>query len=239
MLLNERIFEQVILEYSRSIYQSDKNHDPSQSRELLSTFINNYWCTDNIKELINKSILQNYKVGGIDIKENLDFKDKYNVYIDIGGATFTEFEYLEFQKTLAGSGSSHFYIFENPIPVEFGLNRETVNVTFPVSLKIPVDTAWSELIKGGPISNVLLGNFPKEFFVFGDKLNFGKYCSNDLYCLDIYFSTRPIVPKSSYIGKPREYFEEKLRRSFPNLETAHGYLVKDLPPQLRKKVRFS
>lgn len=185
-------YSQIIEEYKKSMYGSYDDHTDSKTNtEKMIRYNEKYWCSEDLNKLIEHTVFGDQKkLGSLYSIDDFRHNKSFKVTIQIGGMTFLENEFDEFKRNLRSKGNNYIYVLENPMAVLLGVDNIPINKPeFQLKFRFPVSISWEDINSGGHFSNVVFGNFPKEFFVFGDKFNLIKYSSNVILSKDILLET--------------------------------------------------
>lgn len=168
-------YQEILDEFSSEAYLSFNQTVPIESwgdKKAAELYLEKYW-------LSNKEYFKHWKPKKDDIFFNygnglpdLTFSENFKVIISTGGCLFQRKDYELLKKCLTKTGDTHFVVIEN----SFG-----GKINNPLKFKYPVNITWEELTSGNFISSAIVDNSAKEYFVFGDSINWGKYSANDYF----------------------------------------------------------
>ena len=128
-----------------------------------------YWKPLQDQLFINQDKLCCHPDGAL---AQMLFDSSYKVLALRGGFTLCEEYYQALQQCMHRLGNKHFVVIES----RFGL----ADPEPAFRMKYPVDISWKELSQGGNfISAFLFDVSVKEYFVFGDTLDWAWYAAND------------------------------------------------------------
>jgi hypothetical protein len=158
-------------------------------------FLKKYWIPKD-EFLLKWQPIQNVVFRPNVSLSNYLFNKRFNLIgISNAGGTFYEQEYICFQQFLKEIGEKHFIIAENAdnrivysdATEEFLREGQKIDQKDnQFRFKFPIDTPYEELNSGGIISEIFLdGRYPKDYYIFGESVLWGKYAENLYY--DLYF----------------------------------------------------
>ncbi len=141
---------------------------------LTTSFFERYWLSK--KELEETWIfIQNQIFYDLSVDvPALVFRNEFKLLPMIGGILFGEVDYRLLQECMKFSGDTEFVVIENYDEANPPHNSGPL-----LRFKFPVDTTWDELNNGGFISVELFGMPHKNYYVFGNTGNWGKYTASD------------------------------------------------------------
>jgi hypothetical protein len=152
-------------------------------RAQAEAFFEKYWFnTDEYKEKwlsIQNSIFDHQAKHLPDLM----FNDNYELLPLEGGNIFTSKEdFSTLQRCMREVGDNSFAVVENErVVIKFYDPEGGWGVTPFLRFKFPSEVSWEELMSGDPISVLLfqVQGAIKDYFVFGDGGNWGRYVAND------------------------------------------------------------
>lgn len=169
------------------------------SKEQTEEYFNRYWLNkaelieiwQNIKDTIyngNFNILPNNivdKDSDIILMQNISpdkiFKEGFNSILLKGGIIFTQEDFELLQHCMTDIADEYFIILE-----DYDENNPPHNSGPPLRFKYPADISWREMNISEGICYELFQRPVRNYFVFGDTGEWGKYVANDYrYPLDI------------------------------------------------------
>jgi hypothetical protein len=108
------------------------------------------------------------------------FNVGFELFPMVGGDIFiAESDFTLLQDCMHRTGDEHFAIVQNRNVVVEAYSGENRYRMEPFTrFKYPVDISWAELMSGGIVGSEHLQNACKDYFVFGDSGNWGKYVAN-------------------------------------------------------------
>lgn len=180
------------------------------NKALGKTYLEKYWLDDAEIDKIWKKRMDDIFINQQQGFPEMIFKNDMKTLIMNGGCLFDRNDFIQLQKCMLSIGEERFVVIEN----KFGdtTNAPALNFIFPSSIK------WEEITSGNFVSSVLIESIHKEFFVFGESSNWGKYAAND------YTSPVDIIgfkPEYSqlFLNNFREYLGDwqELKNEIPDL----------------------
>lgn len=166
--------------------QLDTFYDPD-TRKQTEAYFEKYWLSQQEYLEIWSPIKQSIFDSNAKQFPDMMFRDNLELILMVGGGIFTQEDFKLLQECMKHTGDHHFVIYqnENVMPAIY-IPNEPPLFHPPLRFKYPADITWEELMSGEYISMELFQFFYKDFFVFGDSGNWGKYVANDCdYPLDI------------------------------------------------------
>jgi len=145
------------------------------------------------------------------------FSVGFELFPLVGGDIFvSERDFTILQHCMRRTGDEQFAIVQNRNVVVGGGGIEELPFT---RFKYPVDISWAELMSGGIAGSEHLNNGCKDYFVFGDSGNWGRYVGNSYVKPENQVSANPINVmgfKKGLSDMCRNNFEE-VRRLEPQI----------------------
>lgn len=175
-----------------------------ETKDLAFAYFDKYWMRESVY-LEEWLPLQNSIYKSITIKPGAEnntrpycsVSDLYDVkfkegfyYMDYAdGLCFTKTSLTFLQKIMKEIGDTHFAIIQdmNFLPYvlvdehyKVLLEHQSKEIDHPkLQFVYPIDTTWEELMSGGGISRELFETAYKNFFVFGNRGQWGRYVVGD------------------------------------------------------------
>lgn len=139
--------------------------------EAAKSYLKKYWLSEAEYEDKWKNIQNSIFINQDKGLPELVFSDLYKLIPLRGGCLFTEYDFSKLRACIQHTGDKNFVVVENT----FGgkLDEPAFRMRFPI------DINWQGLISGNFISSILTEMPNKEYFVFGDSGNWGKYSANE------------------------------------------------------------
>jgi hypothetical protein len=151
------------------------------------------------------------------------FNVGFELFPMVGGDIFVaESDFTLLQDCMHRTGDEYFAIVQNRNVVVGNYDAEDPFTRF----KYPVDISWAELMSGGIIGSEHFKNGCKDYFVFGDSGNWGRYVANSW----IQPSNLAGFNWLNIMGFKKQ-FSEIFRQSFEK--------VRQLEPQITSEILFS
>jgi hypothetical protein len=134
-------------------------------------YLGKYWLSEkeyfqNWKSIQNK-IFVNQENG----LPNLKFKNEFLILPLRGGSLFDKSDFESLMNCLIDIGEKYFVVIENTY------GEKSTEIAF--RMKYPTNISWDEITNGNFISETIIGSMHKEFFVFGENTNWGKYSASE------------------------------------------------------------
>lgn len=176
-------------------------------RKLAEEYLQKYWLSNEEYTLFWEPILNEVFIPSKRLPD-LVFQPKFEFMVLTGGCLFQEEDFYQLQRAMHNNGEDYFVVIQHS--QEFTKGEPMFRMKFPATI------TWGDMTSGNYISSVLLEMNYNNYFVFGEKGNWGKYTANDQYSLDI-------------LG-----FESELSSTFSELFTQSGGEPIERLPWLRK-----
>jgi hypothetical protein len=150
-------------------------------KKRIESYLNKFWLD---REEFNKYWLK--------IKNNIfnpDFKlipepvfnTNYENIILKGGSVLYKDEFERLQSCMQITGDKYFIIFE-----DYDEKYPPNNSGHPYRLKFQINILWEDIMSGAELSSDIFQRPIRNYFIFGDSGQWGKYVANDYeYPLDI------------------------------------------------------
>lgn len=156
------------------------------------------------------------------------FNDEFDLFPLVGGDIFvSERDFASLTDCLRQTGETHFVIVQNShVPIGY-YDSENNFIEHPQTrFKYPSSISWPEIMSGGDAASEHFHNGCKDYFVFGDSGNWGRYVGNSY--------TKPTNLESSNplnIMGFKEEFSELFRTKFDE--------VRRLEPEITPEILLS
>ena len=142
------------------------------------------------------------------------FRDKYKYFTYQSSPLFWDESYELIQKICSEYGDQYLFIIE-----EESCEKDP-DMAFKI--KIPVNHSWEEVSNGGYITDVLFNMFRNNYYVFGDRGMWGRWCDyNNDYMDYEAFGYMTEVPA---VSKYKDYFSDFLEEIAFSKKTCLGVL---------------
>ena len=169
-------YSKIVDFYSNYWWQHFSNQTPEKlwgDKVAANAFLEKYWLNlneyDQRWRAVQNAIFINQDSG----LPAMLFAADFELIILKGGCLFVKEDFIKLQNAIMPSGDKYIFIIEN----SFGRKNEE-----PIfRMKFPANISWEELTSGNYISSVLIEMARKEYFVFGDTGNWGRYAANDYF----------------------------------------------------------
>ena len=190
-----------------------KTFSTAETYNRTKLFFENYWLGSEEYENKWRSIQNSVFVNEAEYLPDMMFKDDFELIPLIGGNVFTsQKDYLLLQDCMHQTQDNYFVIIQNPkVVIEVYKSENNWEVHPLLRFKFPVGISWEELNSGEYLSHELIQNADKDFFVFGDSGNWGKYVANDYVnpnCSEPYTPLNIIGFRRNYSGVFEKAFKE-------------------------------
>ncbi|NMC37143.1 MAG: hypothetical protein GYA41_02335 [Bacteroidales bacterium] len=151
------------------------------SIDLTKNYLQKYWLTED--EYLNKwKSIQTLIFSLSEVFPKMVFNSGIELLLLKGGLLFVKNEFETLRKCLRTTNDKYFIIIE-----DFDELKPPHESGPLIRLKYPVDVTWEEINIGDGLSYELYQRPIRNYFVFGDSGNWGKYVANDYkYPLDIF-----------------------------------------------------
>ena len=152
--------------------------DETKSEKKALEYLQKYYIS-NVQQLNHCKMLQNiiFRLPSLGLPDDV-FNNGYSLKSILGGCLFAEEDYALFIEILRTLGEKRFYVLQN----DYGGKLEC-----PLCLQFDIGTTWDEMNSGGMLSDYLLRMPYEQYFIFGDKGNWGRFTDNEFDCpVDIY-----------------------------------------------------
>lgn len=208
--------------------------------ELLNTILNEetriqaelyfekYWLDED--EYIEKWLSIQESIFDSEAKHLPDmmFNKNFELFPLVGGDIFLiEKDFSLLQDCMRQIGDKHFVIVQNRNVVVGNYNSENDFIAHPFTrFKYPINISWSEIMSGGIVGCEHFNNGCKDYFVFGDSGNWGRYVANSWVQPLNSTGLNPL----NIMGFKKE-FSELFKRNFEE--------VRKLEPEITPEILFS
>lgn len=150
------------------------------TRKLTEEYFGKYWLTEN--EYIEK--WHTIHVGVFDPNASTlpdkMFSENFELLPLIGGNIFTSQEDFNITKELMRlAGDNYFVVIQNEKHLVQVYNGNEYVIHPFLRFRYPVEISWDEIMSGGLVTDELFQSCYKEYFIFGDGGNWGRYAAND------------------------------------------------------------
>jgi len=200
----------------------------AETRSQAELYFSKYWLNKN--ELFERWLpIQNSIFDSrAEHLPDMMFKSNFELFPLVGGNVFLgEKDFTLLQDCMRETGDSHFVIIQNEnVIIKFYEPEDDWIVHPPLRFKYPVNTSWDELMSGGYISIELFQGACKDFFIFGDSSNWGRYAANDYVQPSNLLSSNPLI----IMGFKNEY-SEVFKKNFEQIRL--------LEPEITPEILFS
>ena len=151
-----------------------------ETRKQAEVYFQKYWLDK--EEYIEKWLLIQYSIFNGEAKYLPDvmFNKNFELFPLVGGDIFLiEKDFSLLQDCMIQAGDNQFVIVQNKnVIVEAYYGENEYRVEPVVKFKYPVNISWSEMMSGGIVGCEHFNNGCKDYFVFGDSRNWGRYVAN-------------------------------------------------------------
>ncbi len=183
---------------------------------LAESYLKKYWLSEDEYDAKWKPIQEKVFTSSETSPPDLVFKEGYEMVALRGGCLFLREDFEQLRECLLKTGETHLVIVEN----SFGGILEDPSFR----MKYPAEISWEEITNGNFISSTIIEHPHKEYFVFGESGNWGKYSANDYtWPLDI-------------IGFKPDY-ESVFRKSFEQPPEEWEEIKEWLPPKYKEIIK--
>jgi hypothetical protein len=160
---------------------------------------------------------------------DLMFNPNFELLPLIGLNVFTsDKDFAAMQACMKQTGDKYFAVVQNKnvvVKVYYGEHGEDDWRVHPLlRFRFPVDISWDELMSGGYVSTELFQGAAKDYFVFGDSGNWGRYVANS-YANP---SAIPMFSTPLNIMGFRPEFVELFRESFDEVRRLEPYTTPEI-----------
>jgi hypothetical protein len=151
----------------------DQYRDFPDKREQAELYLRKYWLD---KQELKDVWLKKRKEVFTDpiIFPSSIFNDELDVIINKGGAVLPEEDFEPLKLCIQHTGDNYFIILE-----DYDEDNPPHTSGPPYRFKYPVGISWSEIMSGGSISYDVYVRPIRNYFVFGDSSQWGRYCGSD------------------------------------------------------------
>ncbi len=206
-------FTPIINQYSLegySMYARNNLHSEWDNIALAESFLERYWLPlqeyEHRWNIIQDQIFTNQGDG----LPQMIFKPEFAISVVQGGCLFTQDDFSRIQESLVEMGEQYLFVIENTF------NGRLKEPFF--RMKFPANISWDSLNSGGFVSSILLEMPHKEYFVFSESGNWGRYSASDYKIpLDIYGFKDPITSIFKERIFRHEAKKDELVRSLPEI----------------------
>lgn len=148
------------------LVSSEKWGDKLQAENYLQK----YWLSEQEYLSVWKPIQD--KIFPVDKSlPDLIYNRDFEMIVFMGGCLFLEEDFKQLQKALLDIEEEYFVIVQH--------SQDFTQGEPMFRMKYPINITWEELTSGNYISAVLLEMNYNNYYVFGSKVNWGKYSAND------------------------------------------------------------
>lgn len=158
-----------------------KTFSTPEDYDQTKVYFENYWL--DLDEYVNNWHPIQHSIFNSKAKHLPDmmFSNNFELIPLIGGNIFTSHEdFALFQNCMRQTKDESFVIVQNPeVIIKVYMSENNWGVHPLLRFKFPAEISWEELNSGDYISIELFQNAYKDYFVFGDSGNWGRYVAND------------------------------------------------------------
>jgi hypothetical protein len=154
--------------------QLDKFLNFPEYREPAEHYLNKYWLDkQELKEvwLKIKDVIYN---PGFKVLPDPVFSHNFDTIILKGGSVLNKEEFEILQSCMKVIGEKYLLLVE-----DYDEEISPINAGPAFRFKYPVDITWEKIMSGGEISFDVFLRPIRNFFVFGDSGQWGRYVGND------------------------------------------------------------
>jgi hypothetical protein len=149
------------------------------NKKKIEEYLKIYWLDKNeLKTLATKAMIYhpNFKALPDPI-----FNEHFDIVILKGGSVLYKEEFELLQSCMRAIGDKYFFLVE-----DYDEETSSIDAGPSYRFKFPVDITWDIIMSGAEISYDVFLRPIRNFFVFGDSGQWGRYVSDDYdYPLDI------------------------------------------------------
>jgi hypothetical protein len=199
-----------------------------ETLQQAELYFQKYWL--NKDEHIEKWLPIEFSIFNDKAKHLPDmmFNKDFELFPLVGGDIFLiEQDFSMLRHCMIQAGDDEFVIVQNEkviVEVYSGENRYIVEPF--VKFKYPVNISWSEMMSGGIVGCEHFNNGCKDYFVFGNSGNWGRYVANSWVQPNNLTGLNPLI----IMGFKKEY-SEIFKNSFEEIRL--------LEPEITPVVLFS
>lgn len=192
-----------------------------ETREQAKIYFEKYWLDEDEYFEKWRPIQESIFDGKAKYLPDMMFNIGFELFPIVGGDIFVaERDFTLLQDCMRRTGDEHFAIVQNRNVVIGNYDAENNFTEHPFTrFKYPVDISWAELMTGGIAGSEHFHNGCKDYFVFGDSGNWGRYVGNSYTKPTNLDSSNPI----NIMGFKEEFSEifinnfEEVRRLEPEI----------------------
>ena len=200
-----------------------------ETREQAKVYFEKYWLDEDEYFEKWRPIQESIFDGKAKYLPDMMFNVGFELFPLVGGDIFVaESDFTMLQDCMHRTGDEHFAIVQNRNVVIGGGSIDGVPYEeHPFTrFKYPVDISWAELMSGGIMGSEHFNNGCKDYFVFGDSGNWGRYVGNSYARPTNLDSSDPI----NIMGFKKQFSELFIR----NFEK-----VRQLEPEITSEILLS
>lgn len=197
-----------------------------ETRERTEMFFQKYWL--NGAEYSEKWLPIQESVFDSNAKylPDLMFNRNFEILPLLGLKVFTsEADFVSLQDCMRLAGDEYFVIVQNKnvvIRVYYGEHgKDDWRVHPLLRFRFPVNISWAEMFSGGYISIELFQGAAKDYFIFGDGGNWGRYVANS-YANP---NAAPMFSTPLNIMGFKEEFSELFRKNFEEVRQLESHIT--------------
>ena len=204
-------YSAILEEFSDEGYRMYSHIVPAShwgNRQVAENYLEHYWLFsaeyESTWKQVQERVFTNQAVG----LPEMVFTSGYELQASRGGCLFVQEEFLRLQECAQAISEKSLFVIENTFG---GRVKEPI-----FRLKFPTGISWGELTSGNFASAILLEMPHKEYFVFGESGNWGKYIANDYrFPLDILGFKREVASVFGNKFRPSEAEEREIAQFLP------------------------
>lgn len=186
-----------------------------ENRTQAEAYFQKYWLSTD--EYNKKWLSVQNSIFDVQAKHlpDLMFNGGYELLPLAGVNIFTsEKDFLSLQNCMQETGDEYFAVVQNEnVVIKFYFGDDKWDVHPLLRFKFPIGISWEEIMSGGYVSIELFQGAAKDYFVFGDSGNWGRYVANS-------YENPAALPTFStplnIMGFKKEY-SEMFRKNFEHL----------------------
>lgn len=181
--------------------------DEKKSEKKALDYLERYHISDaqhaDYCEILQKKI---FRLPTLGLPDDV-FNNGYSLKSILGGCLFAEEDYALFIEILRTLGEKRFYVLQN----DYGGKLEC-----PLRLQFDIGTTWNDINSGGMLSDYLLRMPYEQYFIFGDKGNWGRFTDMEFDCpVDVYGYYNNIEDSLSHFFEKEDIHANELYHYLP------------------------
>lgn len=200
-----------------------------ETREQARLYFEKYWLDEGEYFEKWRPIQDSIFDGKARYLPDMMFNPGFELFPLVGGDIFVaESDFTLLQDCIRRTGDENFAIVQNRNVVVGGgqIDGDHYDEHPFTRFKYPVDISWTDLMSGGIAGSEHFHNGCKDYFVYGDSGNWGRYVGNSYTKPTNMVSSNPL----NIMGFKKEY-SELFRRKFEE--------VRRLEPQITPEILLS